>query len=142
MGKVKGAMNESKDIMEDFQMQAMGGMAGAWDLWERAILPSLLANCGIWFGIGAKTYKNVNETQNLRMTFECPPSTPLLALRTQAAMVDFEHRIWVEKKSLVDRILHSNHEEDNMCRDILEVQPAMGWPGLLSEVKDSKKVGL
>ena len=32
LGKVKGAMNESKAIMEDFQMQAIGGMAGAWDL--------------------------------------------------------------------------------------------------------------
>ena len=62
MGKVMGAMNESKAIMEDFQMQAMGGMAGAWDLWERAILPSLLANCGSWIGIGAKTYKTLNET--------------------------------------------------------------------------------
>ena len=44
--KVKAAMYETKAIIEDFQMQAIGGMAGAWDIWERAILPSLLANCG------------------------------------------------------------------------------------------------
>ena len=140
-----GAMNESKAIMEDFQMQAMGGMAGAWDLWERAILPSLLANCGSWIGIGAKTYKTLNETQNtyLRMIYACPPSTPRLALRTQAALLDCEHRIWVEKTSLVARILHSNLEEVNLCREILHVQLAMGWPGLISEVKDiCKKVGL
>ena len=45
-GKVKGPMVETKPIMEDFRMQAVGGMAGAWDLWESAIIPSLLANCG------------------------------------------------------------------------------------------------
>ena len=144
MGKVKGAMNESKAIMKDFQVQALGGMAGGRDLCGRAILPSLLANCGIWIGIAAKTYKSVNETQNtyLRMIFVYPPSTPLLALRAQAAMVDCEHSIWVKKTSLVARILHSNREEDNLCREILEVQPIMGLPGLLREVKDiCKKVG-
>ena len=41
MGKIKGAMYEAKSIMEDFRMQAIGGMAGAWDLWETAMLPSL-----------------------------------------------------------------------------------------------------
>ena len=30
LGKVKGAINEAKAIMEDFQMQAIGGMARAW----------------------------------------------------------------------------------------------------------------
>ena len=69
------------------------------------------------------------------MIYSCPPSTPLLALRTQAAMMDCEHRIWVEKASLVARILHSSQGEDNLCREILEVQLAMGWPGQISEVK-------
>ena len=126
-------------------MQTIGGMAGAWDLWERAILPSLLANCGSWVGIGNKTYKTLNELQNtyLRMIYSCPPSTPLLALRTQAAMMDCEHRIWVEKASLVTRILHSSQGEDNLCREILEVQLAMGWPGLTREVQEiCKTVGL
>ena len=92
LGKVKGAMNEAKAIMEDFQMQAIGGMAGAWDLWEQAILPSLIANCGSWIGIRTQTYKTLNEIQNtyLRMIYSCPPSTPPLALRTQAGMMDLQ----------------------------------------------------
>ena len=110
---------------------------------KRAILPSLLANCGSWVGIRAN--KTLNELQNtyLRMIYSCPPSTPLLALRTQAAMMDCEHCIWVEKASLVARILHSSQGEDNLSREILEVQLAMGWPGLTREVQDiCKKVGL
>ena len=123
LGKVKGAMNEAKAIMEDFQMQAIGGMAGTWDLWERAILPSLIANCGSWIGIGTQTYKTLNEIQNtyLRMIYSCPPSTPLLALRTQAGMMDLQQRIWVEKGQSGTRIWHSSREEENLCREVLEV---------------------
>ena len=126
-------------------MQAIGGMAGTWDLWERAILPSRIANCGSGIGIGTQTYKTLNEIQNtyLGMINSCPPSTPLLALRTQAGMMDLQQRIWVEKVSLVARIWHSSQEEENLCREVLEVQLAMGWPGIIREVQDiCKEVGL
>ena len=130
-------MYEAKAILEDFRMQAMGGMAGAWDLWERAIIPSLLANCGSWVGIGKETYKTLNDLQckYLRMIYSCPPSTPLLALRTQAGMMDCENRIAIEKVCLVGRILHSGKDKENLCREVLEVQLAMGWPGIIQEVK-------
>ena len=61
--KVRGAMYETNAIMEDFRMQAVGGMAGAWDLWETAMIPSLLANCGSWVGMGKKSYNLLNELQ-------------------------------------------------------------------------------
>ena len=145
MSKIKGAMYEAKSIMEDFRMQAVGGMAGAWDLWETAILPSLLANCSSWIGIGKNTYKILNESLNtyLRMIYSCPPSTPLLALRTQAGMMDCERRIWVEKVCMVARVLHTQKEMENLCREVLQVQMAMGWPGLIREVQEiCKTVGL
>ena len=143
--KVNGAMHEAKAIMEDFRMQAMGGMAGAWDLWETAIVPSLLANCGSWVGIGKQTYHSLNELQlkYLRLIYSCPPSTPLLALRTQAGMMDMENRIAMEKVCLVARIMHTNKEKENLCREVLQVQLAMGWPGIMKEVKEiCRAVGL
>ena len=45
MGKVRGAMYKAKALMEDFKLQAIAGMEGAWILWERAILQTLLAGC-------------------------------------------------------------------------------------------------
>jgi hypothetical protein len=79
----------------------------------------------------------------LRMIYSSPPSTPLQALRTEAGMLDCEHRIWVEEVSLVTRILHSSQEEENLCKEVLEVQVAMGWPGLTREVREiCMKVGL
>ena len=47
-GKVKVAMREVAAIMEDFRMEAVGGLQGGWDLWIIAIIQSLLNNCGTW----------------------------------------------------------------------------------------------
>ena len=53
-GKIKAEMYEMKAIMEDFRLQAVGGMAGAIDVWEMGICTKLLANCGTWVAIGKK----------------------------------------------------------------------------------------
>jgi hypothetical protein len=46
-GKLNGAIFEVKSILiEDFQMQAVGGMMAAWELWEKAMVPSLLSGAG------------------------------------------------------------------------------------------------
>ena len=45
-GNVRGEMYEMKAIMEDFWLQAVGGMAGAIDVWELGICNKLLANGG------------------------------------------------------------------------------------------------
>ena len=38
MGRIKGTAMEIRTIIEEFQMQAIGGMA-AWELWEKANVP-------------------------------------------------------------------------------------------------------
>ena len=40
MGKIKGAIHLTKQVIETVQMQAMGGMMAAKELWEWAIVPS------------------------------------------------------------------------------------------------------
>ena len=54
-GKVKAAMYKAAAIIEDYRMQAVGGLMGAWDLWNMAIIPSLLNNSGVWTEIDEKT---------------------------------------------------------------------------------------
>ena len=36
---------------------------------------------------------------------------------------------------MVVRVLHTQQEEENLCREVLQVQMAMGWPGLIQEVQ-------
>ena len=41
LAKTKGAIFEMAAIMKDFRMQVVGGMQGAFDIWEQTIIPSL-----------------------------------------------------------------------------------------------------
>ena len=43
VGRLKGATREIKGIIEEFQMQALGGMMAAFEFWEKARIPSLLS---------------------------------------------------------------------------------------------------
>ena len=85
-------------------------MEGAWIIWERSIIPTLLSRCGSWIGISKKIYKKIDEIQEkyLRMIYSCPPTTPKPALRSHAGMFDAKHRIWVEKDCVLADILHNN----------------------------------
>jgi exonuclease III len=139
MGKVKGVMFEVAAIMADHRMQAMGGMQVAWDIWERSIVPSLLANCGSWVAISKSSLKTLNKLQELycRLIYSCPDSTPIPALRGEAGLLDMEHRIMIEKVCLVTRIMHMREEEeDSYAKLVLKEQLAMGWEGLTKEVEE------
>ena len=139
LGKVRRAMFKAKALMEDFRLQAISGMEGAWIIWEKSIIPTLLSGCGSWVGIGQKTYEKVDQIQNeyLSMIYSCPPSTPKPALRSQAGMLDSKHRIWIEKICVVGEILHNKEEqEENYAREVLQEQMEMGWEGLTTEVAE------
>ena len=62
LGRVKGLIYEVAAIMKDYRMQAMGGMQVAWEIWERSLVPALLANCGSWVGINKTALKALNST--------------------------------------------------------------------------------
>ena len=62
--KIKGACIETKYIIEDYQMQAMGGLVAAWELWEQALIPSLMAGSGTWLGDISEAVKLCIKIQN------------------------------------------------------------------------------
>ena len=105
---------------------------------------SILANCGSWVKLNKKALGLLEECQNqyLRMTYSCPTSTPVPALRSQAGMVSMQHRVWTERICLVSKILHIS-DKDSYCRKILEEQVSKSWEGLTREVKETcSKIGL
>ena len=50
-------------------------------------------------------------------------------------MLDMQNRIAIEKVCLVARIVHTGKNKENLCREVLKEQLAMGWPGICMEVK-------
>ena len=83
-GRIRGATMEIKSIIEEFQMQVMGGMMAAWELWERAIIPSLLSGAGNWIGSGGgkAAIDLCDKVQNFfwRVVLSVPESCPKIAL--------------------------------------------------------------
>ena len=80
VGRIKGATMEIKGIIEEFQMQTLGGMMAAWELWERALIPSLLSGAGTWFGMrdSKKVVEICDGVQNFywRVMLTVPESCP------------------------------------------------------------------
>ena len=87
-------------------MQAMGGLVAAWELWERALIPSLLAGAGTWLGDIGETGKLCNSIQNYywRAVLKIPDSCPKLALRCEPNMVLAKWMIWEHKCLLLNQI--------------------------------------
>ena len=145
ISKVRGSMYAAAAILKDYRMQAIGGMMGAWDIWEMSIVPQLLANCGSWVEISRRAIKQLEETQNLfcRLVYSCPSSTPMPSLRGKAGLTDMEHCMWLEKVCLVTSVLFNNEEQESYARELLQEQLARGWPGLTQEVKEiCRRIGL
>ena len=135
-GRIKGATMEIKAIVEEYQMQAFGGLMAARDLWERALIPSLLSGAGTWAGECKDAISLCDQLQNFfwRVVLKVPESCPKVALRCETGMLGMKWRVWEMKIFLLMRI--RNHSEDTLCRQIYEEGKSKGWPGLGQEVKE------
>ena len=133
-GRVKGATLEIKSIIEEFQMQTMGRMMAAWELWERALIPSLLSGAGTWLGGCTTAVELCNDVQNFfwRVMLGVPESCPKIALQCETKMIGMKWRIWQEKILLLLRI--KSHDADVLCRKVYDEGVKNGWPGLWKEV--------
>ena len=133
-GKITGATFEIQSIVETFKMQAIGGLMAAWELWERALVPSLLSGAGTWMGITSMEEDKLDRLQDFfwRVMLRVPDSCPKVALRSETKMIGMKYRIWQEKLLLMKRI--QNQSLDVLSRKILEEQKSHDWPGLSKEV--------
>ena len=142
VGRITAATHEIKAVLDDYRLQAVGGMMGAWDLWNLAVIPSLLNNCSTWIGISSKVVDRLEGIQEkyIRLMLEVPVSTPKVALRAETGLLSIKHRIWSEKVNLY---LALKKMKDGLARQVLEEQIEQGWPGLAREVEEiGTKIGV
>ena len=97
--QIKGATFEVKSIIEEYQMQALDGMMSAWELWERALVPSLLSGAGTWLGNISETEKVCNDLQYFfwRIMLNVPESCPKVGLLCDTKIINMKYRIYKEK---------------------------------------------
>jgi hypothetical protein len=81
--------------MDEMKDQAIGGMLGAWDLWNLAVIRSLLNNCSTWVGITSSVVDMLEVAQEkyIRLMLEVPVSTPKVSLRAETGILSMKHRI-------------------------------------------------
>ena len=94
-GKITGATFEVKTIVETFKMQAIGGMMAAWELCERAMIPSLLSGAGTRTGSTSNKEDKLDNIQDFffRVMLRAPRSCPKIALRDGFRKISMKHRI-------------------------------------------------
>ena len=142
-GKITGATFEVQSIVENFKMQAICGLMDAWELWDKALVPSLLNGAGTWMGITSKEEEMQDKMQDFfwRVQQRVPESCPKIALRAETRMISMKHRIWQEKLMLMRRI--KNQSLGTLSRKVLEEQKQRKWPGLTREVSSiCQQIGL
>ena len=68
----------------------------AWELWEKAMVPSLLSGAGTWMGISNVEIDRLDRVQDFfwRLMLRVPESCPKVALRAETGMTGMKHRVW------------------------------------------------
>ena len=117
----------------------------AWELWERALIPSLLSGAGTCFGLkkNKKAIDMCDSLQNYfwRVMLTVPESCPKVALRCETGMLGMQWRIWLEKIMLLARI--KKQSTTSLSRQVYEESRDRGWPGLGEEVTEiCKTIGI
>ena len=134
-GKVKGAIREAIAIMEDFRMQKIGGLMGGIDLWEVAIIPSLLNNAETWVEINEMSVTLLEELQNsfIRKIFRTKKTTPKVALTFETGMLPMRLRIMMRKLIFVNDLKMMDTE--TLAHQVYSEQVKYGFPGLAREAE-------
>ena len=102
------------------------------DLWEVAIIPTLLNNFGT--EIDKETMEKHEELQlfYVRLVLQVPFSTPKTALRSETGLLSMKHRIEKEKIMLS----HNIKNERTLACQIYDQQLENKWPGLAAEAEN------
>ena len=141
--KMFSKLGEAKIIVEDCRSLVVGGVTSGLDIWEMALLPSLISNCESWTPLSEKTLKILEEVQYsmFRKLLGVPKSCPAQSLVWEFGAKLIKYRIIERKLNFLHHLL--NLSQDSLAKQILNVQIANDTPGLVQECKkEIKKLGL
>ena len=113
-------------------MQAIGGMMAVKEIWERAIVPSLLSGAGTWIESTVEAEEMCEELQELfwRVIMEMPRSTPKVLLTAETNSMKMKNRI-LQQKHLTAKSF--SMKERSHAKAIYAKQIEMRWPVLAKE---------
>ena len=77
-GKTFAAIIEIGSVINDFRIDAIGGLKAGLDIFELCVIPSLLNNSDMWVEIESASTKRLEDMQNMmfKNLFAVPHSVP------------------------------------------------------------------
>jgi hypothetical protein len=134
-GKTFAAIIEIGSVINDFRIDAIGGLKAGLDIFELCIIPSLLNNSDMWVEIESASIKRLEDMQNMmfKNLFAVPHSVPTPSLRSDLGCLAMEERIEKRKLNLLFHL--RNLETSSLANEVYEMQKLYNFPGLVSECR-------
>ena len=105
-GRIFSNIIEISSILEDYRVETVGGLKSGLDIFEMAILPSLLNNSDVWIEIDDPTIHRLESIQlkMFRQLFAVPDSTPIPILRFELGHTSMKEKIDQRKLNFIYHI--------------------------------------
>ena len=135
LGRIFSSMIEVSAILDDFRIDTIGGMVAGLEIYELALLPSLLNNSDIWTDINRESINKLENLQNtmFRYLFGVPESTPLPLLRFDVGSLTMEESVHKKKLNFLFHL--KSMDSESLAGEILHLQITYGFPGLVTECR-------
>ena len=84
-GKAFASLREIGSVINDFRINAIGGLKAGLDIFEMVVIPSVLNNSDTWMEIDKGSISRLDELQNsmFKNLFAVPHSVPIPALHSE-----------------------------------------------------------
>ena len=124
---------ELKSVIEDFRMHSLGGIKVGLEIFNLAILPTLLYNADTWLEIDDKTVGRLESLQKtlMRCLLAVPKSTPCAALNWDTGLVSMEYRVFRKKLLFLYHLRYM--DESSLANEIFTLQKNYNLPGAVNE---------
>ena len=121
-GRSIAAINEINTIIEDCRMKSIGGALAGLEIWELALVPSILTNADTWLEIDEESIKALDNLQYTmcRYLLNTPRSTAKPFLLWDLGLLKMENRIIMKKLNLYHHII--NLPNKDLANEIINLQ--------------------
>ena len=111
-------------------------MVAGLEIYELALLPSLLNNSDIWIDLTEESATKLENLQNImfRNLFGVPASTPIPLLRFDVGCLNMKERIHMKKLNFLYHL--KTMESESLTSEILVLQINYGFPGWATECRE------
>ena len=138
--RIMTSIIEITSIIEETRINRIGGLQCGLDLWEVAVVPSLLNNSNSWTSLSKEVFNQCESIQLnfLRSLLSVPKSTPKPALLHQSNTMLMKTRI---SKNILNFMKHIvSLPESALAKQVFQEQLENNWPGLVDEAKEAAKL--